>query len=73
MESAATEPFMYQHSNAGSRFSRLSERRRLENRAKLLEQESGMAIEKKERELNLKSKQQQMEIEALQAQTELAN
>ena len=73
MESAATEPFKYQHSNAGSRSSRRSERRRLENRAKLLEQESRMAIEKKERELNLKRKQQQMEKKALQAETEFAS
>ena len=42
------------------------------SRAKLLEQESRMAIEKRERELELKRKQRQMEmeIEAMQAETE---
>ena len=71
MKSAASEPSKYQHSNTGSRSSRLSERRRLESRAKLLEQESRMAIEKKERELELKRKQR--EIEAMQGETELAD
>ena len=47
MKSAASEPSKYQHSNTGSRSSRLSERRRLESRAKLLEQESRIAIQKK--------------------------
>ena len=61
-KSAASEPSKYQHSNTGSRSSRLSERRRLESRAKLLEQEARMAIEKKERELELKRKQRQMEM-----------
>ena len=72
MKSAACEPSNYQHSNTGSRSSRLSERPRLESRAKLLEQESRLAIEKRERELELKRKQQQMEmeIEAMQAETE---
>ena len=63
MKSAASEPSKYQHSNTGSRSSRLSERRRLESRAKLLEQESRMAIGKKERELELKRKQRQLEME----------
>ena len=77
MKSAASEPSKYQHSNTGSRSSRLSERRRLESRAKLLEQESRMAIGKKERELELKRKQRQLEMEMelkledVQAETEL--
>ena len=71
MKSAASEPSKYQNSNTGSRSSRLSERRRLESRAKLLQQESRMAIEKKERELHLKRKQR--EIEAMQGETELAD
>ena len=71
MKSAASEPSKYQHSNTGSRSSRLSERRRLESRAKLLEQESRMAIEKKERELALKRKQR--DIKAMQGETELAD
>ena len=50
---STSEPSKYQHSNTGSR---LSERRRLESRAKLLEQELRMATENKERELELKSK-----------------
>ena len=75
MKSAASEPSKYQLSNTGSRSSRLSERRRLESRAKLLEQESQMAIEKKERELELKRKQRQLEmkLEEKQAETELAD
>ena len=77
MKSAGSEPWKYQHSNTGSRSSRLSERRRLESRAKLLEQESRMAIEKKERELELKRKQRQLEmeikLEEMQAETELAD
>ena len=63
MKSAGSEHWKYQHSNTGSRSSRLSERRRLESRAKLLEQEPRMAIEKKERELELKRKQRQLEME----------
>ena len=62
IKSAASEPSKYQHSNTGSRSSRLSERRRLESRAKLLEQESRKAIQKKERELELKRKQRQLEM-----------
>ena len=50
MKNAASEPSKYQHSNTGSRYSRLSERRRLESQAKLLEQESRMAIGKNKRE-----------------------
>ena len=73
MKNAASEPSNYQHSNAGSRSSRLSERRRLESRAKLLEQESRMANEKKERELELERKQWEMEINTMQAETQLAN
>ena len=74
-KSAANEPSKYQNSNTGSRSSRLSERIRLESRAKLLEQESRMAIEKKERESELKRKQRQMEmkLEEIQAETELAD
>ena len=53
IKSAASEPFKYQRSNDGSRSSRLSERRRLESRAKRLEQESRIAFEKRERELDL--------------------
>ena len=77
MKSTASEPSNYQHSNTGSQSSRLSERQQLESRAKLLEQESRMAIEKRESELELKRKQRQlameMEIEAMQAETELAD
>ena len=51
MKSAANEPSKYQHSNTGSRSSRLSERRRLESRAKLLEQESRMAIGEKRKRI----------------------
>ena len=61
-KSAASEPSKYHNSNTGSRSSRPSERRRLESRAELLEQESRMAIEKK-RELELKLKQRQLEME----------
>ena len=71
MKSAASEPSKYHHSKTDSRSSRLSERRRLESRAKLLEQEWRMAIEKKERELELKRKKR--EIEAMQGETELAD
>ena len=46
MKSAVSEPSIYQHSNTGSRSSRLSERRRLGSRTKPLEQESQMAIRK---------------------------
>ena len=76
MKSAASEPSKYQHSNTGSR---LSERRRLESRAKLLEQESRMAIGNKEKGLELKRKQRQLEmemelkLEEMQAETELAD
>ena len=75
MKSAASEPSKYQHSNNGSRSSRLSERRRLESRAKLLEQESRMAIQKKEREVEVKRKQRQLEmkLEEMQAETELVD
>ena len=79
MKSAACEHSKYQHSNTGSRSSRLSERRRLESRAKLLKQESRMAIGKKERELELKRKQRQLEkemelkLEEMQAETRLAD
>ena len=52
MKSAASEPSKYQQSNAGFRSSRISELRRLESRAKLLEQESRMAIEKRKETLN---------------------
>ena len=45
---AASELLKDQNSHTGSRFSRLSEHRRLESRAKLLEQKSRMSIEKKE-------------------------
>ena len=75
MKSAASEPLKYHYSNTGSRSSRLSERRRLEGRAKHLPQESRMAIEKKVRELKRKQRQLEMEeeIEALQAETNLAD
>ena len=73
MKSAASETSKYQQSNVCSQSSRLSERRRLQSRAKPLEQESRMAIEKKERDLELRRKQRQLELEALQAETEFAD
>ena len=75
IKSAASESFKYQRSNAGSRFSRLSERRRLESRAKLLQQESRIAFEKRERERDLEREQREMEMKqkAMEAETELAN
>ena len=75
MQSAASEPSKYQHSNTGSRSSRLSERRRHESRAKLLEQESRMATEKKDKVLELKRKQRQMQmkLKEMQAETELGD
>ena len=60
-------------SKVGSDASKLSERRRLQIEAKLMEQESQMEIEKKRRELAVKRKQQEMELEELQAQLEIAN
>ena len=51
-KSAASEPSKYQNSNTGSRSSRLSERRRLESRAKLLEQKSRTAIKKRKENWN---------------------
>ena len=52
---------------------KLSERRRLEIEAKLMEQELQMEIERKRREFAVKRKQQEMELEELQAQLEIAN
>ena len=63
MKSAASDGSKYRHSNIASRSSRLIERRRLESRAKLLEQESRKAIERNERELELKRKQRQLEMD----------
>ena len=60
-------------SNVGSDTSKLSERRRLQMEAKLMEQESQMEIEQKRRELAVKRKQQEMELEDLQAELEIAN
>ena len=60
-------------SKVGSETSKLSERRRLQMEAKLMEQESQMEIEKKRRELAVKRKQQEIEFEELQAQLEIAN
>ena len=60
-------------SKVGSDTSKLSERRRLQMEAKLIEQESQMENEKKRRELAVKRKQQEMELEELQAQLEIAN
>ena len=72
MKYVASEPSKYQNSDIGSRVLRLSERRRLESRATLLE-ESLMAIEKKERELVLKRKQRDVRIEERRGETELAH
>ena len=60
-------------SKVGSDTSKLSERRRLQIEAKLMEQESQMEIKKKRTELAVKRKQQEMELEELQAQLEIAN
>ena len=69
----ASEPSQKLGSKVGSETSKLSERRRLQMEAKLIEQESQMEIEKKRRELAVKRKQQEMELEELQAQLEIAN
>ena len=60
-------------SKVGSDTSKLSERRRLQMEAKLMEQEWQMEIEEKSRELAVKRKQQKMELEELQAQLEIAS
>ena len=60
-------------SKVGSDTSKLSERRRLQMEAKLMEQKSQMEIEEKRRELAVKRKQQEMELEELQTQLEIAN
>ena len=65
-------------SNVGSDLSKLSERRRLEMHAKVLEQKSQMKIEKRLRELRLEKTKKQMELEMnqklfdLQAEAEIA-
>ena len=69
----ASEPPQKLGSKVGSDTSKLSERRRLQMEAKLMEQESQMEIEKKPIELAVKRKQQEMELEQLQAQFEIAN
>ena len=69
----ASEPSQKLGSKVGSDSSKLSERRRLQTEAKLIEQESQMEIEKKRRELTVKRKQQEIELEELQAQLEIAN
>ena len=69
----ASEPSQKLGSKVGSDTSKLSERRRLQMEAKLIEQELQMEIEKKRRELAVKRKQQEMELEELQAQIEIAN
>ena len=68
----ASEPSQKLVSKIGSDTSKLSERRRLQMEAKLMEQESQMEIEKKRRELAVKQNQQEMELEELQAQLEIA-
>ena len=57
----------------GSDTSKLSERRRVQMEAKVMEQELQMEIERKRRKLAVKRKQQEMELEELQAQLEIAN
>ena len=65
-------------SNVGSDLSKVSERRRLEMHAKVLEQKSQMEIEKRLRELRLEKTKKQMELEMnqklfdLQAEAEIA-
>ena len=73
MKTLASKPSKCQHSNTGSRSSRLSERHQLESRAKFLEQESRMTIGKKEKELELKRKQRVKVIEAVLRETGLAD
>ena len=69
----ASEPSQKLGSKVSSDTSKLSERRRLQMEAKLMEQESQMEIEKKRRELTVKRKQQETELDELQAQLEIAN
>ena len=65
-------------SNVGSDLSKVSERRRLEMHAKVLEQKSQLEIEKRLRELRLEKTKKQMELEInqelfdLQAEAEIA-
>ena len=79
MKSAASETSKYQHSNTGSRSSRLSERRRLEVEQNCWSKSREWRFRKKERELELRRKQRQLEMEMetkpeeKQAATELAD
>ena len=78
---AMSEPAKKAGSKVGSNASKLSERRRLEIQAELMDQKLQMEIEKKERELELEKTRREMErrevemqkrLQELQAESEIA-
>ena len=73
---AMSEPAKKAGSKIGSSASKMSERRRSEIQAELMDQTSQMEIEKRERELELKKTRREMEMEKklqeLQAESEIA-
>ena len=73
-----SEPAKKAGSKVGSNVSKMSERRRLEIQAELMDQKSQMEIEKRERELELEKTRRENEMEMekklqeLQAESEIA-
>ena len=72
---AMSEPAKKAGSKIGSNASKMSERRRLEIQADLMDQKLQMEIEKKERELELEKTRMEMEkkLQELQAESEIAD
>ena len=69
-----SEPAKKAGSKVGSNVSKMSERRRLEIQAELMDQKSQMEIEKRERELELEKTRMEIEkkLQELQAESEIA-